>query len=322
MIAKITKWLVLIIFVKIISVLIIARVYTDPRRDVNARENLCRTFNPNVIFIGTSRTLFGIDPALFDSLNHQKTHSYNFGIFSLSPQSSLRIADQILVNNLAVKDIYVELSALDYSTVALKPEYVIQDAIFRANVMADCSNIDSSDKVSSFLRGLNSTLFQMLSIAPQIETAKKIVNPVHDPIEGRAALIDNGHQSVALALSQTNDRLLANKKATQQMLAQVRRSKPNTYYISKINQLIANAASAGKEVIFFYPNNITEAEYLILAQVAPYLPEKNLIRLPSGSMLNEFFKPENLFDPHHLNRKGAAIYTQFLQKESLRLSNL
>jgi hypothetical protein len=323
MVAKITKWLVLIIIFKMITVLIIAQFYTDPRREVNAREKLCKSFNPNVVFIGTSRTLYGIDPAQFDTLNHNQTRSYNFGIFSLSPENAFQIADQLISDNPAVKTIYIELSALDYSTVALNPENVVQDAVFRANVMADCSNIDLGDKVNSFLLGLNTTLFQTFSIAPQITTIKKILNPVSDPIEGRPELRDNGHQSVKLALSKTNERLIANKSATQQILASRQSSMPNTYYISKINQLIADAKLAGKSVIFFYPNNVTKTECLILAQVAPYLPAKYLISLPAQPMLNAFFEPENLFDPHHLNEKGATIYTQFLQEESLkRLDNL
>lgn len=323
MILKITKWLVLIIVFKMMIVMLIAQFYTDPRQDVDAREKLCKAFKPNVVFIGTSRTLYGIDPTIFDSLNHQQTRSYNFGIFSLSPQVSFQIADQFISNDPAVKTIYIELSALDYSTVALKPDQVFQDAAFRLNVMVRSSDIDKHDKVSGFLLGLNTTLFQMFSIAPQITTIKKMISPVSDPIEGLPKLSDNGHQPVALALSQINDRILNNKTATQQMLAEHQPPLPNTYYISRINEMIARANRVGKKVILFYPNNLTKAECSILAQVAPYLPKQNLIRLPEDQQLNAFFKPENLFDPHHLNQKGATIYTRFLQKESIkRLDNL
>ncbi|MEO6285580.1 MAG: hypothetical protein ABIN80_30005 [Dyadobacter sp.] len=323
MILKITKWLVLIIVFKMITVLIIAQFYTDPRRDIDAREKLCKAFKPNTVFIGTSRTLYGIDPTLFDSLNHHQTRSYNFGIFSISPQVSFKLAENLIANDPAVKTIYIELSALDYSTVALKPVDVIQDAVFRTNVMAASSNIKANDKAESFFQGLNTTLFQMFSIAPEITTIKKMISPVSDPVEGKPDLQDNGHQSVAVALSQSNDRIMSNKVATQQMLAQLRVAKPNTYYISKINRIIGQANHAGKQVILFYPNSLTKVEYLVLSQVAPYLPEENLIRLPADQQLNEFFKPENLFDPHHLNQKGAAIYTRFLQKESLkRFDNL
>jgi hypothetical protein len=318
MILKITKWLVLIIVFKMITVWLIAQFYTDPRRDIDAREKLCNAFKPNTVFIGTSRTLYGIDPALFDSLNHQRTHSYNFGIFSLSPQISFNVAENLIANDPAVKTIFIELSALDYSTVALKPVDVFQDVAFRANVMAGSSNFDAHDKATSFFQALNTTLFQMFSIAPQITTAKKVISPISDPVEGKPELQDNGHQSVAKALSLSNDRIVNNRIATQQMLAQHPSADPNTYYISRINQLIGQAKRAGKQVLFFYPNSLTKVECLILSQVAPNMLEENLIRLPEDQQLDDFFKPKNLFDPHHLNQKGAAIYTRFLQKESLK----
>lgn len=318
MIVKITKWLLLLVAFKVVVTLAVAQFYTDPRRDVTAREQLCRAFNPNTVFIGTSRTQYGIDPALFDALNRQKTRSYNFGIFSLSPYSSIQIAEDMLSSNPAVKTIYIELSALDYSTVALPPQQVIQDAIFRARVLADCPYIGLQEKTSSFLAGLNTTLFQMVSIAPQVLSAKKALNPGTDPIEGGANLLPNGYQSVTAALSKTSDRILANKSATVQMLTVHPPTQRNTYYISRISQLIARAAQLGRKVIFYYPNNMTRDEQLILSQVAPFLPEENLIRLPEQPLFDALFKPENLFDAHHLNRKGAAVYTHFLQKESAR----
>jgi len=317
MIVKITKWLLLIIAFKMIVSVIVAQYYTDPRRDVAARKHLCHAFNPDVVFIGTSRTLYGIDPALFDSLNQQKTRSYNFGIFSLSPYSSMQIANDMLSDSPAVKTIYIELSALDYSTVALRPQQVIQDAVFRANVLADCPNIAFRDKASSFLDGLNTTLFQMVSIAPQISSAKKGFYPGNDPIEDIANLPANGHQSVASALLKTNDRILANKSATEQMPAMQPSSARNTYYISQINKLIARASLLGRKVVFYYPNSITRGETRILSQVAPFLPEENLIRLPEHTLSDVLFKPENLFDAHHLNRKGASVYTRLLQEKAM-----
>jgi hypothetical protein len=316
MIIKITKWLLLIIAFKMIVALVVTQLYSDPRQDISARKKLCSAFNPNTVFIGTSRTLYGIDPALFDSANLQQTRSYNFGIFSLSPYSSIQIADDLLSESPAVKTIFIELSALDYSTVALQPHQVIQDAVFRANVMADCPTIDFPTKAGSFLDGLNTTLFQMVSIAPQILAVKKLLNPDVDPVEGNANLLDNGHQSVTSALSKTTDQMLANKRSTEQMLTTSRLSAPNTYYISQMHSLISRARKIGKKVIFYYPNNITRAEYQILSQVAPFLPDENLIPFPEYPLFDMLFKPENLFDAHHLNRKGASIYTRYLQRKS------
>jgi hypothetical protein len=318
MIAKITKWLLLLVAFKMVVAWVVAQYYSDPRREIAAREKLRAAFNPNVVFVGTSRTQYGIDPALFDSLNAQKTRSYNFGIFSLSPYSSLQIADDLLSTSPAVRTIYIELSALDYSTVALPPQQVIRDAIFRTNVLADCPGIGFQEKAGSFLAGLNTTLFQMVSIAPQVLSAKKALNAGNDPIEGHANLLANGYQPVMSVLSQTNDRVAANKTSTEQMLAVHPQPGPNAFFISRINQLIARARQLGKKVIFYYPNSITGNEYQILSQVAPFLPDESLIRLPENPGFDALFQPENLFDPHHLNRKGASVFTHFLQEESVK----
>jgi hypothetical protein len=321
MLVKIAKWLALFMIIKVIAVSLISPFYIDPRHHVAPRKTLCETFNPNVVFIGTSRTLYGVDPALFDSLNNRQTRSYNFGLFSLSPEISYQIAGEMIRQNPAIETIYIELSALDYSTVTLTASTLFSDVVFRLNAMADCSGLDTFEKIKSFFQGLNTTLFQLFSIAPEITLLRKILAPDNHPIEGRPTLRPDGHQSVEMALSQTTGGIVSNENATQQMLVKGQRSMPNTYYISRLKELISQGEKSGKKVIFFYPNNLTKTESMILTEVAPYLPVQNLIQLPLDQRLKEFFKPENLFDPHHLNQKGAAIYTRFLQQESLTRLN-
>ncbi|GGN12596.1 hypothetical protein GCM10010967_55800 [Dyadobacter beijingensis] len=316
MIIKIAKWLLLLLAFKMAAAFVVAQFYTDPRRDIAARQQLCRAFNPNVVFIGTSRTLYGIEPALFDSLNGGQTRSYNAGLFSLSPYSSIEIAKDLLANNPAVKTIYIELSALDYSTVALPPQQVIPDAIFRARTLAGSPGARFQENAAGFLDGLNTTLFQMLSIAPQVLSVKKALHPDNDPIEGQPDLQQNGHQSVAASLSKTNERLIANQSATDRLFALAGKQAPNAWYISQIHKLVDQSRRLGRKVVFYYPNSITAGEYKILSQVAPFLPEANLIPPPGHALRNALFRPENLFDPHHLNRKGAAIYTRYLQSRA------
>lgn len=318
MILQIAKWLLLLIAFKVIVALVVAQCYTDPRRDITARKQHLSAFNPNVVFIGTSRTLYGIDPALFDSLNHQKTRSYNFGIFSLSPYSAIQLASDMLTENPRVTTIYIELSALEYSTVALQPQEVIPDAVFRAQVMADAPAIGTSKKVGSFLSGLNTTLFQMVSIAPQILSAKKAIKPENDPVEGNADLHADGHQSVAGALPATNERITANKTSTKAMRAIHKPAAPNAFYLAQLNSLAALARQQGKQVIFYYPNSITAAEQRVLAQVAPFLPDAQCIPLPAPPMFDSLFMPGNLFDAHHLNQWGASAYTRFFREEAAK----
>lgn len=314
MIVKILKWLLVILALKVFVAAVVSRFYTDPRRDITARMQHCAAFRPNVVFIGTSRTLYGIDPALFDSLNHQRNRSYNFGIFSLSPYSAIRIADELLATSTSVRTIYLELSALDYSTVALPPTEVVQDAMFRARMLHAHPDIPVQEKTSSFLNGLNTTMFQMVSITPQVLSIKKAINTGTDPIEGKADLLANGHQCVSAALAEPNERIRSNAAATGQTLSASSTGTPNAYYITQIKALASRARQQGKRVVFYFPNNITEGERRILSHVAPFLPADVLVRPPLEPAMNALFNPENLFDAHHLNQQGAAIYTRLLQQ--------
>ncbi|WP_439556916.1 hypothetical protein [Dyadobacter sp.] len=315
MLSTIVKWLLVIIGIKLLAVLITSPFTPDPRRNLAIREEMYRKFNPNAVFIGTSRTLYAFDSQLFDSLNQNKTRSYNMGLFSLPASQAFDIADRIIENDTAVKNIFIELSALDYNTILLSPDRVFADFVFRTKVMAGCSTVEFSDKIKSFLFGLNTSLFQTLSIAPQIVTIKKAMHTSSDPIEGTPWLRADGHQPVNMGGTNQIAYLHRTKKSTSQIMAVKQAEEANEYYIDQIKLLISSASQRNKKVMFYFPNNLSHTEFLILSQVAPYIPEDNLIRLPVDSRFESLFDPGNSFDAHHLNQRGAKIYTQFLHEE-------
>lgn len=317
MILKILKWLLVILAIKGMAAWFVEQAYVDLRREISAREVHCRSYEPTVVFIGTSRTLFGVNPSLFDSLNQGRTKSYNFGVFSISPRGSIQLADRLLSEVSSVETIYVELSALEFRTLSLSPQEVVPEAIFRTRLMRDCSTLSLQEKAGSFLKGLNTVLFQMVSIAPQIFTIKKMIFPKIDPIEGTFEIAPNGHQTVDYALRQVTANALANKEVTQRLLSLQREGASNEFFLAEVARLVERARAKGKEVIFYYPNNVTVEEYPVLSEVAPYLPENILLTLSDEVLLDTLFAPEHLFDSHHLNQKGAAIYTEFLQRKRI-----
>ncbi|SKC08815.1 hypothetical protein [Dyadobacter psychrophilus] len=321
MVKKILLWIVLFLAFKLTLVSLVGLLAVDPRRDIATRKQHCDAFHPNAVFIGTSRTLYGVDPEVFDSLNAGKTNSYNMGLFSLSFANSLHIARDFIQNNPETKTIFVELSALDYSTIHLTPGQVFNDVYFRMRVMQAAANIDKHEKWNDFLTGLNTTIFQTFSIAPQIAAVKKTFKPVNDPIEGPPNLAKNGMQRVALRISGLNSVVINNRFYTKKLMSSEEKSPPNIYFLSRIKEVITIARTSGKQVIFYMPNNITKTEFEILSQVARHIPPANFIALPKDSGLDAIFKPENLFDSHHLNAKGSAIYTRYLQEQFTKKSD-
>lgn len=315
MVKKILLWLALFLVFKLALTLLVGQLTTDPRRDITTRKKHLQAFNPNTVFIGTSRTLYGIDPQIFDSLNAGKTNSYNMGLFSLSFANSLKIARDLIQNNSKTKTVFVELSALDYRTIHLTPGQVFNDVYFRTRVMQAAISVDNHAKWSDFLIGLNTTLFQTLSIAPQIAAVKKMIKPANDPIEGPPNLNKNGMQRVTLTIPDLNTMVINNRFYTKKLTAFDQKFTPNTYFIAKMNEVVAFGKMHGKRVVFYTPNNITKGEFEILSQVAPFIPPANFIALPKDSSLDAIFQPEHLFDAHHLNTKGSAIYTRYLQEQ-------
>ena len=321
MVKKIFFWIVLFLAFKLTLVLLVSFLSVDPRRDIATRKQHLQAFNPNTVFIGTSRTLYGIDPGIFDSLNAGKTDSYNMGLFSLSFANSLDIAQDLIQNRPEIETVLMELSALDYSTIHLTPAQVFNDAYFRTRVMQAAINGDTHEKWSDFLSGLNTTIFQTFSIAPQIATVKKVLEPVNDPIEGPPNLAKNGMQRVSLRISGLNTGVINNRFYTKKLMSLDKKLPPNAHFLFRINEVLSLAKAHRKRLVFYMPNNITKGEFEVLSQVAPYIPQVNFIALPTDSSLEAIFKPENLFDSHHLNVEGSAIFTRYLHGEFTKKSD-
>ena len=315
MVKKILLWIALFLGFKIAVVLIIGLLPADPRRDIATREKHRQAFAPNAVFIGTSRTLYGINPLIFDSLNAGQTRSYNMGLFSLSIANSLNIARHIIENDPKTQIVFIELSALDYSTIHMTPDLVFNDVYFRMCADEATVNPDDHGKWSDFLSDFNTTLFQTFSIAPQIATFKKWINPVNDPIEGPPNLAKNGMQRVSLRISGLNTGVINNRFYTKKLMSLGKKLPPNAHFLFRINEVLSLAKAHRKRLVFYMPNNITKGEFEVLSQVAPYIPQVNFIALPTDSSLDAIFKPENLFDSHHLNVEGSAIFTRYLHGE-------
>lgn len=320
MVKKIFFWVALFLAFKLALVLLVGFLPVDPRRDIATRKQHLRAFNPNTVFIGTSRTLYGIDPGIFDSLNAGKTDSYNMGLFSLSFANSLDIAQDLIQTEPDIETVFIELSALDYSTIHLTPGQVFNDVYFRTRIMQAATNGSAHENWSVFLSGLNTTIFQTFSIAPQIAAVKKFLVPVNDPVEGPPNLAKNGIQHVSVGIPGLNTLMINNRFYTKNLILSGKKFPPNKHFLSKINELLALAHAHQKHLVFYMPNNITKGEFEVLSQVAPYIPQMNFIALPTDSSLEAIFKPENLFDPHHLNVKGSAIYTRYLHGEFTKKS--
>lgn len=135
------KWGGAILLFKMMVVLFVWQLDPDPRRDISLKERMCREFQPNTVFIGTSRTLYGVEPRLFDSLNAGESRSYNMGLFSLSQSNSMEVASRLIEESGDVEQIFIELNALDYNTILLTPFNFFDEVVFRTEqCFRSCAN--------------------------------------------------------------------------------------------------------------------------------------------------------------------------------------
>jgi hypothetical protein len=316
---KIYTWILVIASVKLLLAFTVRQMGIDPRRDIATKERLCNAYQPNTIFIGTSRTLYGVNPTLFDSLNQQKTRSYNLGLFSLSSSNAYALAHRMIKENNHVKKIFIELSALDHNTILLRPKNLIQEVSFRFHVTSDAHYMSWHDKISDFLYGLNITFSQTFSIASELDAIKNRLKLVTKIGAQDAKIEEQGHQIGKTHLSNINGRILEYKTSASNLINDQVRGNPNLFYISQITELIRAAKSHGKEVIFYIPNNLSKSEESILSEVVPFMEQKNLLRIPVDEHFEQLFLAENLIDNYHLNLNGSRIYTTLLANRAQNL---
>lgn len=312
MLRRLLFFLLILVSIKLLFVFFTNKLLPDPRRDIDSKLMLMHAFHPNTVFIGTSRTLFGIQPTYFDSLLNQSTRSFNLGLLSLSPASSLMIAEGILKQDSEIDNILIELSALDFNTTLLRPNNAWKELCFRIGLYSDVPNYNLKQKLTFFMNALNLAVFRTISITGEIVKIKKYLSPTSDPIEGVSKIEKAGNQKVENINSSNTIILDKNKQSTLGLLHQIKPEVKNTFMVNRINLLIAEAERKGRNLIFYIPNNISENERLILKSVIGYIPSDNIVIPPLALYKDSFFDPINLFDDHHLNTKGARMYTQML----------
>ncbi len=312
MLRRLIYFLLIMISVKLVFVFFTNQLLPDPRRDIDSKLKLMKAFKPNTVFIGTSRTLFGIDPEYFDSLSNYHTRSYNLGLLSLSPASSLQIAEKLLHQEDEIDHIFIELSALDFNTTLLRPSNSWEELCFRINMYSKISIYNTKQKLTFFLNALNLAVFRSLLITGEIVKIKKYFSPPNDPIEGQSNIENEGNQLVGESISTKSEILEKNRISTLAFFEAGENKSKNEFFVSKINHLIALAKSKNRTLLFYIPNKFTENERVILQDVIGYIPLKNRAMPRVATYKDSLFELNHLFDDHHLNSKGARIYTKML----------
>jgi len=103
-----------------------AQVCQSKRRMVQNGEFHYMPGKMNVLFMGTSRILAGIQPLLFDELNENRTHSYNLALPALPIGSAYFMLKDFLSQNPAPQYVVLELYLSRCRTCTLFNYYAVQ----------------------------------------------------------------------------------------------------------------------------------------------------------------------------------------------------
>lgn len=228
----------------------------------------------DTVFIGSSRTVFSVAPAYFDSLNHKNTKSYNFGIFSGVPPHTFDWCEELIQTKPTLKYIFFELSA---GFEEPDPHENALLAFFRPSVPRT-QNL-------KFYYGYNISLEEFINYKDTLTPLK----------------VDSDKLQLVRSYN-----LQAEKKDYEA-------NSLNEDYWNGISRLIALAESKQIHLYFYIPPRLeSEKELKMIRPVYQKLEDKN--KLSVRHYDESLYQIDNSIDLNHLNYKGAKKFTELMAR--------
>ena len=280
----------------------------------------------DTLFIGTSRTLEHIQPALFDQLMAQAgmpTHSFNLGILGMRPPEDSYLLETVLAKRRApLKLVIVEANTINAENEAdalgtLREVYWRDTSRFWVVTRSILERKRKTLwKTEVLVHNLNVYLRKTLSVGRGIEWLTGHLEKNASPPPQSLGKYSDGYLSYDTPLRTIKDeewrvfqtkfkrniQLVFNDGASQQELAKKR---------------LWVEAHGGKMIAFTPP--IAGINHFIPdPRLHPGLPWLNFFQ---PAKYPEFFQKENLADSGHLNQQGAEFFTRRLVEEIVALEH-
>ncbi|MFC5409663.1 hypothetical protein ACFPMF_10110 [Larkinella bovis] len=268
----------------------------------------------NTVFVGSSRTMHSINPAVFDSVTQYQTRSFNHGLSALFAPNTFAECEKLLkMDGLTLKTIFLELS--------FPPGKAHEDPFSRTNPLHEIGfktghfvrEEDYSaerirrgnDLYDSFLNQfftLRSSVF--MSVLPLIRTEQD--NFIMDSTGYRYfrpnAFGDRKPAGFTAATPPDTTAL------------PVRLTERDRFYLNQLMQLIRQCDARKVSLYVYLPNRPMAEEKQILPNVYAALPDRYRIAVPYRREYTAPFPDDCSDDQQHLNQKSATLYSlQFAQ---------
>lgn len=276
----------------------------------------------NTVFVGSSRTIHSFNPAVFDSVTHYQTRSFNHGLSAMFAPNTFAECEKLLkMDSLHLKTIFLELS--------FPPLLAHEDPFGRDNPLKDIAF-----KNSHFLR----------ENEYGEEQVQKGIS-IYDSFLNHFFMLRSSVYLVALTMvrddpenfimTPTGFRYFRPNAFSGQLPNKTRTDTPpdtaklftqftekERFYVNRLMQLVRRCEAKNVAIYFYLPNSMMPEEKRLLPNVYAALPDRYRIAVPYRREFTPPFPADCSEDSKHLNRETATLYTQcfaraFRQKASV-----
>jgi hypothetical protein len=308
-----------------------------------------RGSNYNMLFIGSSKTAFQIDPFYFDSLvevlSSQKiqTNSFTYGVTGMLVAESFFVLDQLLSSTdlNQCKYIVMELNTVPNPKIAnlnkkrsfyylstpyyFKTLSILSQSVrpihhklwslsaYTVNYIDDKINLSRVRDVNNYICGIDDKII--------VEEAEGSGGTGEEQTVSRDVAKYRGYTPEAISKKRTkkdfeavSSELNSLKNASLKYF-----SEPPAYVnqslLEAANGFIERAKQKNIHLIFLMTPQWREYQYVEMVPVFNQLPNAHKILIGDARKYPELYSAEISLDPAHLDIKGSKIYTQILSKE-------
>lgn len=309
----------------------------------------------NTIFIGSSVVRRGFNPEVFDSLtqNFRSPHSFNFGVNWMGTPESLYMIDHLLLNNSSNLDYaFIELSKLKYvdyanlHTTRATYWYNSEYMMFTVQAFLGSQTTKWFVKIAALITHTVSFIENSIGLEhwhaiSDFETRKTRLGDTlnlvpenylgFDALEGNPELDTevNAEENVQIGIrkllndsSGLHKRKLLSASAFSNAEKNIGLEKVNTVYLKKLTGLKDALLEKGIFPIFVLTPRADKRQYEEMLPLFYALPIQNRINIADSRKYPELYSVQLSADETHLNKKGAARFSEILADEFLKLMEM
>ncbi len=287
----------------------------------------------DTLFLGSSRVIEQIDPAIFDrelAAQGVTSRTFNFGLHGLFPPEDSYLLDWILdTGPTRLRTVFVEVSMFrakfgDQAPETLRAAYwhdwprteyvrrVLFDDVRFSRKKWRASLTKLSERGGLYLTHLRLFLRKTLNIG-----RGSSLLPWRGPAPQTRAL---GPRSDGFPTSPDEAQMNASERAEYERLFAAFQEKPAVRTPlpagaqANLDRMLARIRAAGAQPVLLISPSVSPLVFVPRREVAPILDFSDAAKWP------ELFKAEHHRDPGHLNPAGAKIYTPLVAREFLALA--